>query len=271
MQTPVCDTKIDRVIVSGSVRTGATPPTFDGYRVVCDTFVRSQARLKTYLRVCIYHNCKTGVCIYLLYRPVLRGLPQFKLTVIANDYRALSCQEIYQIVRRFGTYWLTLIEIALDFPSESHVDLRYVRAHTLFGKSRPSNPNRFPGTLRYGGRRSDKLVRCYRKGQINRFRVELELHSSLLRKFGILRLEDLEKLPAQLYPNHIRFARLDWQALEKRFPGLGISPTLSIHKTMELLRQCAVNNPHRFLVPLRINKLILRALKQWARDCRKRL
>jgi hypothetical protein len=119
--------------------------------------------------------------------------------------------------------------------------------------------------LRYGGRPSDKLVRCYLKQSIGCFRVELELHSALLLRFGAVRVEDLAKLPASLYPKHIKFVRLDWQALKKRRPGLGIHPTMPIHKALAVLQRCGVNNPHRSLISLSINKDILRALKRWTR------
>jgi hypothetical protein len=41
------------------------------------------------------------------------------------------------------------------------------------------------GRLRYGGRKSAKLVRCYRKKSKNAYRVEVELHSSLLNQHGM--------------------------------------------------------------------------------------
>jgi hypothetical protein len=280
MQSPFCEAKTDRVIIFAALQTGVAPPTIYGYQVVCDTFVRPQARVKTYLRVRVYRNRRTGVHIYLLYQPVLPGLAPFKVTVIGNDHRGLSYEEIYQIIQVFATYRVSLIEVALDFSPESHINFDHVLRHALFGKSRPRSSRRFPGKLRYGGRRSDKLVRCYRKPSIGRFRVELELHSALLLRLGIVRLEDLKKLPASLYPSHIRFVCVDWQALKKhlldrrvgRMQGdqPRVAPTASIHKTMAFLRQCAgVKNVHRFLLPMRINKSILRAMKNWARSHRK--
>jgi hypothetical protein len=153
MQTPVCEAKIDRMTVGGELRTGKTPPAIPGYEVVRNTLVRSRARVKTYARVCEYQNGKTGVRIYLRYQPVLRGLSPFQLTVIANDRRILSCPELQQIVRSFSVYRLRLLELALDFSPESHIDAAYVRRHALFGKSRPRTTRQFKGSMRYGGRR----------------------------------------------------------------------------------------------------------------------
>jgi hypothetical protein len=277
MHTPICDVKIDRIIISASHPT-STPPAFYGFRIVSDKFIRCQGRVKTYLRGRAHRNSKTGTQINLGYQSVLPGLDPFTLTVIANDSRGLSYREIEQIIRAFETYQLTLVEVALDFPPESHLDADYVRRHALFGKTRPRTSRRYPGKLRYGGRRSDKLVRCYFKKQIGCFRVELELHANLLRRFGIVRLEDLKKLPGLLHPRHIKFARVNWQKLNKHLShqhasGMqgaqpGVVPTASIHKTLGFLRKCAgVKNAHRFLLSMRVNRRILRALKHWAHNC----
>jgi hypothetical protein len=45
--------------------------------------------------------------------------------------------------------------------------------------------------LRYGGRKSAKLVRCYWKTNKHAYRVEVELHSSLLNQHGIRDVRDL--------------------------------------------------------------------------------
>src|ERR1700736_3458196 len=102
MHTPICEVKIDRVIITASHPTSATPPAFHGYRIVSDKLIRRQARVKTYLRGREYRKCKTGTRIYLCYQPVLPGLSPFKLTVIANDRRALSYEDIDQIIRVFA-------------------------------------------------------------------------------------------------------------------------------------------------------------------------
>jgi hypothetical protein len=280
MRNPICEVKIDRVTISASHPTSATPPAFYGYRIVGDKFIRRQGRVKTYLRGREYRNSETGTRIYLCYQPVLPALSQFRLTLIANDRRLLCYAEINEVVREFATYMLTLIEVAFDFQPASHVDVDYVRQHAIFGKSRPSGSRRYVGKLRYGGRLSDKLVRCYQKEPFDYFRVELELHAALLRRFGIDRLEDLKKLPHSLHPSHIRFVRVDWHAVGKHLSGravsgrrggqLGVAPTAAIHKILAFLRQRAgVKNVHRLLVPLRINIRILRALKDWARNFRK--
>jgi len=108
-------------------------------------------------------------------------------------------------------------------------------------------------------------------------RVEVEAHSSLFRMHGIVTLDDLRKLSKVIYPKHLRFVRVNWIALEAylskhcktRATGRDQRPlkrSAPLHKLMDSLRYTyGVNNPHRFLVPMRINKVVLRALRKWAR------
>jgi len=129
--------------------------------------------------------------------------------------------------------------------------------------------------LYLGSRKSRKLIRCYRKEALGAFRVELELHSSFLRRHQNTRVEGLAILVPSLCPSHVRFVALDWVRLERYLTkskgqrGQAIlagarERAASIHRACRYLRRHGVNNPHRFLVPLRINKQISAALYRWA-------
>src|ERR1700674_3261939 len=125
MRTAICAVQIDRVIVTAALQSGVTPPTICGYRVVRDTFVRSQTRVKTYSRVRVYRNCRNGVCIFLRYQPVLPGLAPFKLTLVGKDWLGLHRRDILHVLRAFSSYRLNLIEIALHFPPVSRIDAEH--------------------------------------------------------------------------------------------------------------------------------------------------
>src|ERR1700730_9386541 len=112
-------------------------------------------------------------------------LPPWRITLIADDQTGLTPEEVNKFIKHCRQYRLVLIELALDFAPASHVDEVYVMQHGIFGKSRSRPDLGGPGQLRHGSRRSGKLVRCYWKDQVGAYRVELELHSGLLRKHDI--------------------------------------------------------------------------------------
>jgi hypothetical protein len=128
--------------------------------------------------------------------------------------------------------------------------------------------------VHYGSRKSAKFVRSYWKAELGVFRVELELHSSLLRKHCIEELNDLAAIGEAIYPKHIRFVDFDWRRLERH---LGVKTDLrgkqvfaearrqsdSMGRVASYLRGCGTVNIHRFLVPLPINGQIEEALKDW--------
>lgn len=130
--------------------------------------------------------------------------------------------------------------------------------------------------LYYGDRKSDKLIRCYQKKRLGVFRVELELHSKLLREHGIATLDDLIYLPEIVCPKHLQFVKLDWQQLEKhltdKFGAAGLrvfsgaqKRAASLQRARRYLSKRGVANVHRFVVPLRVNKEVQRALEKWRR------
>jgi hypothetical protein len=242
---------------------------------VRDSFVRSQTTVNTYARVCEYVNPLTGTRLFIQYQPLLPKLPSFKVTLISDDLRTLSHSEIFQIVQQFDGYRLLLIEIALEFGPGSEIDIEFLHRHGLFGKSRPNTSRSFDGSARYGGRHSDKLVRCYRKDNVNSFRVELELHSRLLRRNGIVVFADLRRLPNLLFPRHICFVRLDWAALVRHLSRRGLDSCQivqrartehrSLYAAMTFLRtNVGVRNVHRFLRTIPPSGAVFDLLKEWS-------
>lgn len=132
-------------------------------------------------------------------------------------------------------------------------------------------------TLYYGTRKSDKLVRGYEKPEVGGYRVEMESHSGLLRRHGIVELDDLARLPEVLCPKHLQFVDLDWDHLRRHVANkMGDRSDRviagarqrrdSLLRLQRYLRRKGVFNTHRFLVPRAINKDVTRALERWARE-----
>lgn len=132
--------------------------------------------------------------------------------------------------------------------------------------------------VRYGGRKTGKLVRCYWKPPLDIFRVELELHSRLLR--DISTLDDFFYLPDVVYPQHVQFVRFDWDRLKEAIrKKLGdhaervitgaTKRSDSLQRVRRYLTRNGVVNIHRFLVPLEINEKVRKALNRWSRHFKK--
>jgi hypothetical protein len=128
----------------------------------------------------------------------------------------------------------------------------------------------------WGSRKSGKLVRCYEKEELASFRVELELHSQVLRRERILTLVHFDGLPVTIYPKHLRFVDVDWDRLNlhlaRKFGRQ--SQTIiaeaeqrgsSLSRLRRYLRRNGITNFHRFLAPHPINKKLNRAFTRWIR------
>lgn len=138
------------------------------------------------------------------------------------------------------------------------VDENYVLRHARFGKSRRRKDRGGPRTLRYGSRASSKLVRCYEKEGIGRYRVELELHAPLLRKWSIRNIADLPLVATKLWSAHFSFKVVRWDALEAHLAqrygpekGKKLYEKAREYAQTSLLRvnrflSGVVHNPHRF-------------------------
>jgi hypothetical protein len=132
--------------------------------------------------------------------------------------------------------------------------------------------------LRYGGRKTGKFIRCYRKKELGLDRVEVELHSSLLR--GISTLDEFLYLPDIVYPKHLQFVEFDWGRLEQHLSKKPVNESsrilagakrraASLQRVRRYLQKHGVANVHRFLVPMALNKEVSRALDRWAQDFKK--
>jgi hypothetical protein len=275
---PGCVARLDRLILT--VRNAGEVPAIKGYRVVKDTRVRRQGAISTYERVRELRSADADADaqMFIQYQPLQGFLPDQRVTMVGDDELGITPEEIDDIIRvNFRAHKISLAELALDFTEASGVDENFVRRFGKFGNTRRRKDRGGPDTLRYGSRTSPKLVRCYRKKSLDSYRVELEIHSALLRKYAITNAGQLYAIAYKLASRHVRFVRVDWDklapALQRRF-GAGSAEILT-----ESRRRADVSlgsatrylgkrlpNVHRYFKPLRINRDVRTALKRWAEE-----
>jgi hypothetical protein len=265
--------QLDRVQISSSAPTGQKPPLLKGYVIVRDCFVRCQTTTTTYGRCRHYNSLTNNSKIYWQYMRQKGWLKPWKITIVADDKTGLSRDEIERVLRHCRSYQFLTVEIAIDFSPSTGVNKQYIRRHAVFGKSRRRAAKR--NRLRYGSRKSDKLVRCYEKVELGAYRVEPEVHSGLLRRNSISVLGDLVRLPELLCPKHFNLVDFDWDRLRRHLANKMRSSSdgvlagarrrrTSILRLQRYLRRRGVFNTHRFLVQRTMNKDVTRALNQWA-------
>ena len=271
-----CRVRVDRVKLirkKGKRKIRYRPPVLPGFKVVSDWFVRQRGR--KYARVRRYKNLQTGTQVFVQYRPVDPWMAPMRATIIANDQTGLQFKELQEIECALKCDLIVLLELAFDFEESSVVDLGFVRRHALFGKSRPRPSVRPLEIAYYGGRLAAKLVRCYGKRNLGVFRVELEFHRPCLKKYYITDSGNIWARVDEMVERHLRFVRLDWDALAAHLTHLGLSTrkivrkararAQSLHGVLHFLRHdIGINNPHRFLRSLKINRKVRRALNAWA-------
>ncbi|HEU0047024.1 MAG TPA: hypothetical protein VFQ43_05390 [Nitrososphaera sp.] len=237
-----------------------------------DSFVRCQTTTATYARCRQYKSLKDDTTIYWQYERLKGWLKPWKITIVADDKTGLSYEQIDIVLSPCRYYRFLIIEVAIDFSHSTGVNREFVRQHAVFGKSRRAHTIQ-DCILYWGGRKSEKLVRSYDKKEVAGYRVELELHSPLLRDEHISTLEDFDGLPDTVYPKHFQFVTVDWDRLKRHLTPKRNSQALisgakqrgsSLSRLRRYLRRNGITNFHRFLVPHAINKRIDRAFTRWS-------
>jgi hypothetical protein len=278
--------RLDRLIAVAWAKPYWKLQRIPGYSVVKDNRVRPQGPVATYERVRELRSETSGTRVFWQYRPRPGWLGAWRITFAGDDLNGIAPREALSIRKRCRFAWLVLVELALDFDPSSGIDRAFVRQHAVFGKSRRRTDRGGPQQLRYGTRKSGKLIRCYWKEEVQAFRVELELHSRLLNKGRKKRarervyelFSDLTGVPSLVFPKHLRFVRVNWRSLNRHLRDRfgprseAILETarskarFSLCAVSRFLRDSGVNNVHRFLIPIRLNKKIDQALTKWALD-----
>jgi hypothetical protein len=128
--------RLDRVQILSWAQRGLKPPQLDGYKVICDSFVRCQTTTPTYARSRQYQSITTDTKIFWQYNRLKGWLEPWKVTIVADDESGLSYEEVACVLKHCSRYHFLLVEIAVDFCQSSGVNGRFVRQHAVFGKSR---------------------------------------------------------------------------------------------------------------------------------------
>jgi hypothetical protein len=277
--------RLDRLrVVSWAEADGRKLPLIPGFTTVKDHRLRPQGETPIYERVRTLRSLTSETEVSWQYQRNRGWVKPWRITWVADDRTGIRPIDVLRILKRCNFFRFLLVELAFDFDPALGINRTFVKRHGHFGKSRRRTDLGGPGQLRYGARKSGKLIRCYWKQQVNAFRVELELHSRLLSKgrrkkeqnFNFRNVPD--RILPSVCPDHIQFVRFRWEALAKyltrRFGQQGMDileqarakARVSLRSATRFLRRKRVNNVHRFLVPMRINKAIRAALTKWEID-----
>ena len=271
-----CQIRLDRITVSVPEGLPKGLPELEGFKLVKDTLVRQSGAIRTYDRARWYRSEENACKVSISYQKVAPWLPVYKVTIYADDQTGITLDELKRVLVGFPDHRISLLEIAFDFHPDTPVNEAFVLRHMRFGKSQRQKTLKGPGRLRFGSRQSPKLVRCYWKPEIQRYRVELELHGSLLRNLAIRNVVNLPEVATRLCPAHICFERIDWDRLEaylsRRYGKIGgerrseearEQAKISRSRARKFL-SASVYNPHRFFQATVRNRTVQDALQRWA-------
>ena len=272
-----CNALLDRVTITGTG--SSTPPKeIPGFKMSRDFRPRLRGKIGTYERVRVFCSTSNSARLSLQYKPLLPWLRPLRFTLVADDQDGITPDQVEAVIAQCASHKLTMVELAFDFGRGSVVDRRFVLRHTKFGKSQRRTDRGRGRNLRYGSRQAPKLVRAYDKDAVDSYRIELEVHSPLLRKYRISTGFELGRLAWMLVPAHFQFVGFRWDKLRaylaKKFgqqEGDNIfgearqRADSSLQAATRFLSECGVPNPHRFQSPLRLNLRLQKAIECWVK------
>jgi hypothetical protein len=207
--------------------------------------------------------------------PRERWLAPFAVTLFADDRTGLLPDEVFGILEVLLAARLTLVELAFDFSFASGVTREYVLQHGVFGKSHRDLTGNNPSVDWWGARNGAKRVKSYFKGDIAAHRVEFRLRTRFLRDQDIGDVFDFWKFEQLLPRHHFLFARLDEEKiaaqLRRTRNAAGTRSVLreigeldgDLTAQMKVLRDAGLKNTRRLLIPLKRNRLVREAVREW--------
>ena len=273
-----CMVRLDRLIVGVPDALPEGLPEPRGFKRTEDRWFRPQGKIATYDRVRKFKSTRNSCEVSIQYKRKVPWVPWCQIKMTADDRTGLSLEEIKSVLADCPDHKISLVELAFDFHPDTLVNEDFVRCQARFGKAKLNRRLSRPDYLVYGGRGCPKLVRCYPKREINRYRVELELHSAILRKKRIDNIVDLARVARVVYPAHIAFKIMKWKKLEshlRRRCGKVRAAELidqardcadvSLRKVTRFLSK-SVYNVHRFWGSEATNGYVREALKRWVKD-----
>jgi hypothetical protein len=277
---PLCKVRLDRLVVTASEADGSLILGIPGVRRGRNHFLRRKhpTDFLPYGRRTPYLTNGSISQVVVLSEPSMQHIAPCKVTLIARDELGLQPQDVLSVLELLPDMRFVLVELAFDFGFHSEVDGANVRAHALFGKSRPNQVAVRRGWDCWGTRRGAKFVRSYFKPQLGAHRVELQLNRKFLRRHEIKDIFDFKRLVEIVPERHILFAEIDKSTVVRHLKNAGhdryevrqILERVSEHDD-DIYAQCAVlrkrgrlKNVRRALVPLHTNYLVQKAIKKWA-------
>jgi hypothetical protein len=217
-RSPACEAKFDRIIFT-TTRLPAAFLNNARYKLgVTEKLWRRLYRYSTELK-----GADSIRRIYVEHGPNAHWSAPFRVTITPKDGSGLLPRDFFSAVELLTDFKLVLIEVALDFPLDSIVDVEFVRRHLLSGKmwlERAANQGKYH--VKWGRPTGSKALRAYAKWEASTMRVEMELRARFLRKMKIDDVFDFQRLPGILAIDHIRFAQIDTTKLAARLRRNGI-------------------------------------------------
>ena len=135
-QDGVC-VRLDRLQIVARVARNRKPPReIEGFVLLRDHFVGCQTTTSTYARCRTFKSSTNHAEIYWQYDPQKAWLKPWKITIVADDKRGLSRDEIERVLIHCRSCRLLTVEIAIDFSPSTKVNRQFIRGHAVFGKSR---------------------------------------------------------------------------------------------------------------------------------------
>lgn len=161
---PPCHCGLDRLAITGEGIPDEEILTIPGtHRTKKHLLRRKGEKFLPYGRKTEFTTTGTIRQMVVLSDPQMPHIAKCKMTLIARDHNGLKPQDVLSVLELLPGAKLVLVELAFDFGFKSGVDGEYVRAHALFGKSRPNNVANLRCYDTWGTRKGSKFVRSYYK------------------------------------------------------------------------------------------------------------
>jgi hypothetical protein len=207
--------------------------------------------------------------------PRERWLAPYAVTIFADDRTGLLPDQVFGILEILPAARMTLMELAFDFSFASGVTRAYVRRRGVFGKSQRDLSLTNPNVDWWGARKGAKRVKSYSKLAIAAHRVEFRMRPKFVHAHGIHDIFDFGKFVDLLPGHHFLFARLDEEKIAAQLrrtrndrDARSVLREIGeldgdLTAQMKVLRDAGLKNTRRLLIPLKRNRLVREAVREW--------
>jgi hypothetical protein len=141
--------RLDRLRWNSWAKPGAKIPNIQGFKVLKDFRLNPLGKPPPYGRVRKLKSETSDAEVHWEYDRQKGWIRHWRITLIADDETGITPEEVCTFIKRCRYYHFLIVELALDFPSDSFVDCTFVKRHALFGKSRRRRDLERQGEARY--------------------------------------------------------------------------------------------------------------------------